>query len=105
MHHTICTQNLTGEAKRAGVSLKKSMRCTSLENLKKKALHGRFFDQLNKPFVDKKVSLSWSNSSRLKGVSEGFICAAQDQCLHTRNYSKHVLHENVDDMSFMSSFI
>ena len=68
-----------------------------MDNWKKKALHGRFFDWLNKPFVDKKTSLSWLNSSRLKGVSEGFICAAQDQCLRTRNYSKHVLHENIDD--------
>jgi len=97
VHHTVHTQNPTIEAKRAGISLKKSMHSTSLENWKGKALHGRFFDRLNKPFVDKKISLSWLNGSRLKGVSEGFICAAQDQSLRTRNYSKHVLHENIDD--------
>jgi len=30
-------------------------------------------------FVDKRINLNWLRSSRLKGVSEGFICAAQDQ--------------------------
>jgi len=46
---------------------------------KNKALHGRYFNRLNKPFVDKRISLNWprsSRSSRLKGVSEGFIFAA-----------------------------
>ena len=53
---------------------------------------------INKPFVDKKINLSCLNSSRLKGVSEGFICAAQNQCLRTRNYSKPVLAtENIQD--------
>ena len=51
IHPTVHTQNLTGEAKRAGASLKK-----------RKALHERFFDRLNKPFVDKKISLSRLNS-------------------------------------------
>ena len=42
-HHSVHTQNPTGkEAKKAGVSLKKSMHYTSLDNWKKKALHGRF---------------------------------------------------------------
>jgi len=59
-----------------------------------KALHG---DRLNKPFVDKRISLNWLRSSRLKGVSEGFIHTTQDQCLRTRNYSRHILYESIDE--------
>jgi len=43
VHYTIYNQNSTGEAKRAAVSLKKFMHCTSLDNWKKKALIIRFF--------------------------------------------------------------
>ena len=77
--------------------MKKSMQGVLLGKWKNKALHGRYFDRLNKPFVDKRISLNWLRSSRLKGVSEGFICAAQDQCLRTRNYSRHILHESIDE--------
>ena len=85
MDHTIQTQNPTGEAKRAGVSLKKSMHCTSLYNWKKKALHGGFFNRLNKAFVDKEISLSWLNSSRLKRISEGFyLCCTSSVFAHQK---------------------
>ena len=97
VHHTVSVTRPTVAARKLGVVLKKSMQEVLLDNWKRKALHGKFFDRLNKPFVDKTRSLCWLRSSTLKGVSEGFICAAQDQSLRTRNYSKHILHETNDD--------
>ena len=92
VHHIVSVMRPTVEARKIGVVLKKSMQHVLLDNWKRKALHGKFFDLLNKPFVDKTRSLCWLRSSTLKGVSEGFICAAQDQSLRTRNYSKYILH-------------
>ena len=89
--HTVSTTDATIAARKIGVTLKKSMHGVLLENWKGKSLHGRFFERLNKPFVDKKRSLSWLNSSGLRGISEEFTCATQGQCLKTRNYSKHFM--------------
>jgi len=97
VQHAVSVTNPTIEAKRISTVLKKSMQCVLLWKWKNKALHDRYFDHLNKPFVDKRISLNWLRSSRLKGVSEGFICAVQDQCLRTRNYSRHILHESIDE--------
>jgi len=97
VHYIVFVMRPTVEARKIGVALKKSMQLVLLDNWKRKALHGKFFDLLNKLFVDKTRSLCWLRKSTLKGVSEGFICAAQDQSLRTRNCSKHILHKNTDD--------
>ena len=53
---------------------------------------------VDKPFVNKKISLSWLNFKVEGSFSEEFICVTQDHCLlHTRSYSKHVLHDNIDN--------
>ena len=47
--------------------------------------------------IDVTATHQWLRSSGLKSETEGFIMAAQDQSLFTRNYQANVLKTGVDD--------
>ena len=59
LQHTVLVTSPTVEAKRISTVTKKSMQGVLLGKWKNKALHGRYFDRLNKSFVDKRISLNW----------------------------------------------
>ena len=61
-----------------------------------KPLHGRFVARSKKADVDELATHQWLRSSGLKGETEGFILAAQDQSLFTRNYQANILHNGAD---------
>ena len=62
------------------------------ESLKKKRLHGRFFEAIEEIRGNK--SWEWLRKSRLKRGTEGMIMAAQEQALRTRNIRKEIDKEN-----------
>ena len=61
-----------------------------------KPLHGQFATRANNADVDKSATHQWLSSSGLKGETEGFILAAQDQSLFTRNFQANILHNGAD---------
>lgn len=61
-----------------------------------KPLHGQFVARTKNADVDEIATHQWLRSSGLKGETEGFILAAQDQSLFTRNYQANVLHNGAD---------
>jgi len=72
--------------------LKSSIANEKIEELKRKPMHRQFYQDLERPLVDKKRSLAWLCNSGLKGETESLIIAAQDQalnmCYHQRNIMK-----------------
>ena len=72
------------EAKRAGIK--------DLEECwREKPLHGRYPTRINEADIDPTSTHQWLSSSGLKAETEGFIIAAQDQSLNTRNYQAHII--------------
>jgi len=63
---------------------------------KGKPLHGQFALRSQKADVDSKDTHQWLRSAGLKAETEGFIMAAQDQSLFTRNFQANVLHNGAD---------
>lgn len=61
-----------------------------------KPLHGQFAARANNSDVDTEATHQWLRSSGLKAETEGFILAAQDQSLFTRNYQANILHNGAD---------
>ena len=61
-----------------------------------KPLHGQFAAQSKHADVDETATHQWLRSSGLKGETEGFILAAQDQSLFTRNYQANILRNGFD---------
>ena len=92
------TTNSTSEIAR---KRKKSAKYAGLKQLEsrwqEKPLHGQFVARAKHADVDEVATHQWLRSSGLKGETEGFILAAQDQSLFTRNYQANVLHNGADD--------
>ena len=61
-----------------------------------KPLHGQFFLRSQQADVDQTATHQWLRSSGLKAETEGFILAAQDQSLFTRNYQANILKNGAD---------
>ena len=61
---------------------------------------GKFPQELDKPYIDKKTSLSWLRSGRLGFDGERVIIAAQDQGLVTNGFKKMAGLSNNDKCRF-----
>ena len=75
---------------KAAKYIKKNSKNASIEDMKKgwreKPLHGKYPLRSDHADVDNTATHQWLSSSRLKGETEGFILAAQDQSISTRVY-------------------
>ena len=80
--------------------MKQKAKSEGLKNLKstweEKSLHGQYPLRTNNANVDQRKTHQWLRSSGLKTETEGFILAAQDQCLLTRNYQAKVRKNGAD---------
>ena len=80
--------------------INKKAKSPSLENMKKgwreKPLHGKYSLRTNNTDVDRAMIHQWLSNSSLKGGTEGFILAAQDQSISTRAYQSRSLNNGAD---------
>ena len=81
-------------------AMKLKAKSEGLKNLKstwgENPLYGQYPLRANNVDVDQKKTHQWLRSSGLKAETEGFILAAQDQCLLTRNYKSKVMKNGAD---------
>jgi len=61
-----------------------------------KPLHGIYPTRIDQADVDQAKTHAWLRSSGLKAETEGFVIAAQDQSLPTRNYQCKILKTDTD---------
>ncbi|KAI5707600.1 hypothetical protein M8J77_005689 [Diaphorina citri] len=72
---------------------------TLQSNWKNGPLKGKYpKNLLENEHVDKKLTSSYLCKSNLYSETVGFLHAIQDRTIKTRNYLKHVMKQNVDDM-------
>ena len=85
---------------KAAKEMKQKSKSEGLNNHKstweEKPLHGQYPLRANNSDVDQKKTHHWLCSSRLKAKTEGFILAAQNQSLLTRNYQSKIMKNGVD---------
>ena len=62
---------------------------------REKPLHGRYPLRADNDDIDRTTTRQWLSSSSLKGETEGFILAAQDQSLATQVYQAKTLKNGV----------
>ena len=62
----------------------------------KKPLHGKFYKRASDADISKDDTFGWLKSSTLKAETEGFILAAQDQSLKTKNYQANIMKTTTD---------
>ena len=86
----------TEHAKKVKEIAKKSALKNLHTNWEQKALHGKFPERAAQADVDKSSTYSWLKSSTLKIETEGFILAAQEQSLKTKNYLKNIMKVTQD---------
>ena len=86
---TIAAKVVKQVAKKAGLS---QLQC----NWRRKPLHGKFLQRSEEADVDRSSSFAWLKSSSLKAETEGFVLAAQDQSLKTKNYLAKVMKTQKD---------
>ena len=63
---------------------------------KSKSLHGQYHLPSQKVDVDLRDTHQWLRSAGLKAETEGFIVAAQEQTLFTRNFQANTLHNGAN---------
>ncbi|XP_044755006.1 uncharacterized protein LOC123313959 [Coccinella septempunctata] len=72
-----------------------------LENMRErwrsKVLHGRFHASINQPEVDKTRSHTYLVADYLYASTEAALHAIQDQVVPTRNYSKYIMKQQVEN--------
>lgn len=70
---------------------------TLREKWRSKELHGRFHASMNHPEVDKTKSNIYLTAGYLFPETEGAMLAIQDQVIPTRNYSKFIMKQQVEN--------
>ena len=96
--HDTIRDDATKKAKRTKEFAKKYFLSEMKRTWEQKPLHGKFPERAQHADVDQIKTFSWLKSSTLKIETEGFIVAAQDQCLKTKNYIKHIMKTGQDAM-------
>lgn len=86
----------TKVAKKAKESAKRNGQNKLAERYSQKALHGQYVSRYQSADVDQQATHQWLRGAGLKAETEGFITAAQDQSLFTRNYQANVLKNGAD---------
>ena len=59
-------------------------------------MHGQYPERVYISVIDKESTYKWLKSSSLKGETEGFIIAAQDQSLATNNYRNKIFKDGTN---------
>ena len=80
-------------ARRAKEHAKKRFMEMTRENWVAKQMHGQYPERVTKADVDKEGTHKWLKSASLKGETEGFIIAAQDQSLATKMYRNNIIKD------------
>ena len=84
-------------AKRVKLIAKKLLQKNMKKTWEGKPLHGQFVKRTTKPNISQGLTHRWLKSAGLKSETEGFLIAAQDQSLPTRNYQRHISKTIADD--------
>ena len=89
-----------GEGTRLAKKSKELAKIAALNQMqqqwKQKPLHGKFAKRTSEADVDRNKTFSWLKSSGLKAETEGFIMAAQDQSIKTKNYLTNIMKTSND---------
>ena len=87
----------TKQAKHLKQCAKKCATKQLSESWSQKPLHGKYPLRCQQADVDQTATHQWLKRSGLKAETEGFILAAQDQSLFTRNYQANMLRNGASD--------
>ena len=75
------------------VKVKQAIHGSAQQQLQQRPLQGQFWKRLvAADGIDLNLSLAWLKSPSLRPETEGFLIAAQEQMLDTRNFRAHILH-------------
>ncbi|KAL1447369.1 hypothetical protein WDU94_013907 [Cyamophila willieti] len=78
--------------------VKEKMRQHRKLEWKNMAMHGQFIRNIEESnTLDKSKCFDWLKLGKVKSETESFILSAQDQCLRTKYYEKHILKTSNDD--------
>ena len=69
-----------------------------LECWRSKPQHGAYLRLLDEHGLHVKHSLGWLNKIHLDGLSEAYVCAAQELALFTRYHEMHIIKTRNDDL-------
>ena len=83
-------------AKKVKTTAKQRAQKQLADRWSQKPLHGQYVLRSQNADVDNDATHQWLRSSGLKAETEGFIIAAQDQSLFTRNYQANILKNGAD---------
>jgi hypothetical protein len=94
----------TSAAKKIKQIAKRATLLQLSERWKQKPLHGQFAKRSMQADIDRERTFSWLKSSGLKIETEGFILAAQDQSLKTKNYISKIMKIGNPSCRFCGQF-
>ena len=95
---TSANEPSTNYARRTKVKAKQQAQEQLKNNWEEKPLHGKYPRRLNDNDVDQAQTNKWLKTSGLKSETEGFIIAAQDQCIKTNYYRNKILKDGCNPM-------
>ena len=87
----------TKQAKHLKLCAKKCATKQLSDSWSQKPLHGKYPIRCQQADVDQTATHQWLRNLGLKAETEGFILAAQDQSLFTRNYQANILRNVASD--------